>query len=190
MLVSANDILLSRLLHNARMNLKYSKKYTGVRFPLSEYHNAPAAYVPIVGIRRRIASPSLVKTFRFRISHRVALRRGRYAAFWSCRRRFRAGIVVYRPSDPLRQKWILKNRNEIRSRHFSVLCLSNPRGWDVEYSLANRSCTSIKMQIRFNRSSGRVSMRMNDRGRKNHLDKSWKVDSIVNFECKNMVSWK
>jgi len=92
--------------------------------------------MPIVGIRRGIASPGLVKTFCFRISHRVIARRGRYAiAFWSCRRQFRDGVIVRYPSEPLRQKWILRSKNSLRA-YFSVLYPSNPEGSrDIEFSL-------------------------------------------------------
>lgn len=169
MLVSANDILLNRLLHNGWIwNIRKNiQEFTF--FFLSTITHLPAAYVPIVGIWRRIASPSLVKTFRFRISHRVTLRRGRYAAFWSCRRRFRTGIIVYRPSDPFRQKWILKNRNRVRAliSPFYALIPGDEMSSTLLQSLqTGHVALLIKMQIRFSWFFGRVSMHMNEREEK------------------------
>lgn len=152
-LASVNEILLNgTLLYITSAKECEAKNIQKLlSFFLNSVTYLPAACVPIVGIRRGIASPGLVKTFRFRISHRVslraALRRGRYAAFWSCRGRFRVGgfcLVVRCPSEPLRQEWILGSRNSLRA-YFPVLYPSNPERRDIEFSLGKFVSPAVRV---------------------------------------------
>lgn len=150
---SANEILLNRALLyiTGARECEAKNIQTLLSLFLNSVSYLPAACVPIVGIRRGIASPGLVKTFCFRVSHSVslgvALRRGRYAAFWSCRRRFRAGgfrLVVRCPSESLRQKWILGSKNSWRA-YFSVLYPTNPEGRDIVFSLAKFVSPAVRV---------------------------------------------
>lgn len=103
----------------------------------------PATCVPIVGIRCGIASPSLMETFCFRVSHRVTPQRGR-ASFRSCRWRFRTGdfrIVARHPPEPLRQEWILESRNNLYC-YFPVSRPTNSRGTFGSTPTLSKVCKS------------------------------------------------